>query len=528
MTSVEPSRSRVTVSSSDGCQVSVLFDVAVDRSHAQQAPLPSYFTDFNLDQIVDALSALGSEHDLKAFFCYPLTRVDAVQYRHEVFQDLHSPELLLSIRSFAERMHDVRGHLMRAGKLRDHHHKEAWFLHAAQAYCAAVIAFAAELASVSLRSRALCDFRHYLLRYAEGHPFVALSADTKGLGVDLSAVRYSVLIKANRFSVRNYDDESDYSAEIEETFARFAQGGVKDYRAKFEPSPDLNHIEAKILEFVAQLNPVLFDRLDRYCTENHDFIDATIATFDREIHFYITYIDHVAELQRAGLRFCYPRVSTTSKESRNREGFDLALAKKLVDANAAVVCNDFSLRGKERIIVITGPNQGGKTTFARSFGQLHYLAALGCPVPGCEAELFLFDRLFAHFERQERVENLRGKLEDDLVRIHSILERATPNSIVVMNEVFTSTTLQDEAFLSQRVMERLVELDCLCVWVTFVEELASYAEQTVSMASTVVANNPTVRTFKIVRQPADGLAYAMAIAEKYGLTFERVKERIGP
>ena len=505
---------------------SILFERPEDRSGDDATPAPAFFDDLNCDQIVNAIVAGREEYNLKPFFHDCLTRVDAIRYRHEVMQDLESPSLYESVRTFAERMREIRDHLHRTQKAHHKEQKQAWFLDAIAIYCENINTLADALAGASLKSRGFLALRDYLASYVSAARFASLLAATQKLKADLTTIEYCVVTRGSSFTVRKYEGETDYSVDVEETFDRFKQGAAGDYRVKFSTSQDMNHIEAKILEFVAKLYPEVFTALDKYCSRNGDFIDRTVAVFDREVQFYVAYREHIAPFGRARLSLCYPRMTNTTGKVYERDGFDLALATKLLANGSPVVCNDFDLTGDERILVISGPNQGGKTTFARAFGQLHYLASLGLPVPGSEAQLFLFDQLFTHFEKEEKVENLRGKLEDDLVRIHEILNHATAKSIIILNEVFTSTTIQDEVFLSKKVMEKIVELDLLCVWVTFVDELSSFGAQTVSMVSTVVPENPALRTFKVVRRPADGLAYAMAIAQKYGLTYESIKERI--
>jgi DNA mismatch repair ATPase MutS len=288
----------------------------------------------------------------------------------------------------------------------------------------------------------------------------------------------------------------------------------------------MNHVEAQILELVARLHPETFSKLGEYCAHHQSYLDDTVARFDREVQFYLAYLEHIEPFKSRGLAFCLPLVSAQSKEIHAREGFDLALASKLMSQTEPVVCNDFYLTAAERVLVVTGPNQGGKTTFARMFGQLHYLASLGLPVPAQEARLFLADGLFTHFEREEDLQTLRGKFEDELLRIHEILQHATGDSILIMNESFGSTTLKDALLVGTAVMRQIAELSVPCVFVTFVDELASLSDATVSMMSTVVLDDPAARTYKVVRKPADGLAFAAALAEKYGLTYESLKRRI--
>ena len=487
---------------------------------------PEFFRDLNLDQIVEAITTGRESYDLKPFFYTPLTKLDQISFRHEIMRDLESEPLFATLKSFSERMLAMRRHLVEEKSFHYQYQKERALLAAAEVYSEAVTALRRDLDSTGARSRGLLKMRDYLAQYVAAAPFTTLAQQTRAVKEGFDALRYCVLIDDANITVRNYEAETDYSAEVEETFAIFKQGAVKDYRVGFPESSEMNHVEAMILDFVAKLNPAAFAALDQFCTSHAVFADQSILEFDRGIQFYISYLEYLTAFKNAGLKFCYPQVTDSSKEVVSRNGFDLGLASKLVAANSPPVCNDFQLSGAERMMVVTGPNQGGKTTFARAFGQLHYLASLGCPVPGTEARLFLVDRLFTHFDFEEDIKNLQGKLKDDLLRMHRIFEQATPKSLVVLNEIFASTSLEDATYLGKKILERLSDLDVLGVCVTFLDELSSLNEKTVSMVASIVPENPTQRTFRIDRKPANGLSYALALAEKHQLTYERLKERI--
>jgi DNA mismatch repair protein MutS len=504
---------------------SIVFDTSAQSARVDGRERPAFSADLNLDQIVASVTAGREEYDLEPLFFAPVRDPEAVRYRHEVLSDLGSAAVLESVRAFAKRMHAMRAHLEQAQKFHHAHQQESWFLDAVELYCDAVTALAGELAHLGVESHGFRGLARYMSDYVGSAAFARLEAETRALKADLAEVRYSVQIWGSRVRVSAFEDEADYSAQVQATFAKFKRDRLREYKVTSAVSASMDHVEAQVLDGVSRLHPGVFARLVEHRTRHAGYLDGTVATFDREVQFYLAYLEHIARFQAAGLRFFLPDVSDRARDVCAADAFDLALAEKLVP-HSPVVCNDLRLTDPERILVVTGPNQGGKTTFARMFGQLHHLAGLGLPVPAREARLFLPDRIFTHFERDEDVATLRGKLEDELVRIHAILEQATGESLVIMNESFTSTTLHDALLLGTEVMRQLVELGSLAVCVTFVDELASLGEATVSMVGTVVPDDPAVRTYRIVRRPADGLAYAWAIAEKYGLSYERLKERI--
>ena len=487
--------------------------------------------DLALDQVSARLASATRTVDLAALFACPLDDPDDVRYRQAVFADLRLEPVVHAVDGFEELVRTVLLHENAASQAHYAQERDLWHLHAADAYVQAVTALATTLPAALEEAGATSDALAGLARHVRAHvasaAFEELRDRVARLVEGVASVRVDILVRGAKVTVARYDGETDLEQEVLETFARFRQDVPAGDPRPVGSDLGLDHVQAAILGEVAHLYPELFADLAAFARDVPDVVEPVLRRAAGELLFYTAYLALLRPLEQAGLVTCLPDVTAT-KALSVRDTYDLALARVRVAEHKPVVTNDLELHDAERILVVSGPNQGGKTTAARTFGQLHHLASLGCPVPGRDAQLFLADQVLTQFEREESLDSLEGRLGTDLARMHRLLDAATDRSVVVLNEVFSSTTLDDARFLTRTVLERLIALDVLAVCVTFIDAMSRLGPQTVSVVARVDPDDPTRRTLRLARRPADGRAYALALAAKYGLTDEHLRERLAP
>ncbi|RNI24843.1 MutS-related protein [Flexivirga caeni] len=502
----------------------LLYPVSPDPATLGRRPPDDTLGDLNLDQVFAAISAGCEEYRFEEFFDRPSDDLDVIGHRHEVFADLEDAATAEVIKSFVADAAAVRTRL--AEKLYDPMQADRWFLGAAAAHCDAVTAASQGLDAAPLQSVGLRDLRDRLSAYRSSSEFQALRDEADHLEQGLDDVRFVVHTHAGKITVAAPGDEPDFAGSVLETFARFSAPTGVDDTAERRGAHQLDRVETAVLHMLGQLFPRLFADVAAFHRTHAQFLPQWYRDAEREAAFYLQYLEFMRTLRPAGVKWTLPRLSRQNRAERIVAGCDVALARQRAGDQERCVSNDLQLTPPEQILAISGPNQGGKTTTARLFGQLHYLASLGLPVPAAQAALFLPDAVYTHFERAESIETLSGKLEDELRRARTLLEHATGDSVVIFNETFGSTSLADAYALGATILRQVIDTGALGVYVTFVDDLTRLDEHVVSMMSTTDPADDAVRTFKVVRKRADGKVHAAAIARSHRLTYDDIRQAV--
>jgi DNA mismatch repair ATPase MutS len=200
-----------------------------------------------------------------------------------------------------------------------------------------------------------------------------------------------------------------------------------------------------------------------------DHILSFFTMLRSELAFYIGCLNLHERLADKGEPTCLPEPIPPGEPRLAVEGlYDVCLTLHL---DARAVGNDVHADGK-RLVMITGANQGGKSTFLRSVGLAQLMLQCGMFAPATRFRADVRDGLFTHYKREEDATMESGKLDEELGRMRAIAEAITPGSIVLCNESFASTNEREGSEIARQVLRALLEAGVKVLFVTHLFDLA--------------------------------------------------------
>jgi DNA mismatch repair protein MutS len=193
----------------------------------------------------------------------------------------------------------------------------------------------------------------------------------------------------------------------------------------------------------------------------------------------------------------------------------------LHDIGDRFVANDLSLGPQDRLWLITGPNMGGKSTFLRQAALIAVLAQSGCFVPASRVRLGIVDRLFSRVGASDNLARGRSTFMVEMVETAAILALATPNSLVILDEIGRGTSTYDGLAIAWAVVEAMHDqLKCRTLFATHYHELTRLAGRLDALSLHHVRAREWKGDLVLLHEVANGAAdrsYGIAVAKLAGL-----------
>ena len=203
--------------------------------------------------------------------------------------------------------------------------------------------------------------------------------------------------------------------------------------------------------------------------QSKDHILSFFTNLRTELAFYVGCLNLKECLSSKGLPVVIPECFPADlRHSSFEELYDVSLALALP---TQVVGNSLDCNGKT-LTVITGANQGGKSTFLRSIGIGQLLMQSGMFVPAEKFEASVCNGVFTHYRREEDAEMESGKFDEELQRMSRIVDAIRPYSLVLFNESFAATNEREGSEIARQITNALVEKGIKVVFVTHMYEYA--------------------------------------------------------
>ena len=203
--------------------------------------------------------------------------------------------------------------------------------------------------------------------------------------------------------------------------------------------------------------------------QSTDHVRAFFRALRAELAFYVGCLNLAEQLGRKGEPICFPSALAMDEGRLSFQGlYDVCLALKV---GHRVVGNDAVDDGKG-LVMITGANQGGKSTLLRGIGLAQLMMQCGMFAGGDSFRSSVCDNLFTHYQREEDTAMKSGKLDEELSRMSDIMDHLTSCSLILFNESFAATHEREGSEIARQIVSALVERRIRVVFVTHLYELA--------------------------------------------------------
>lgn len=200
-----------------------------------------------------------------------------------------------------------------------------------------------------------------------------------------------------------------------------------------------------------------------------DHLLAFFTMLRLELGFYVGCLNLHERLAAKGEPTCFPVPLPWGAPALSCRGlYDVSLALRIRDR---VIGNDADADGKS-LVMITGANSGGKSTFLRSVGLAQLMMQCGMFVGAESFRADIRERIFTHFIREEDATMVQGRLDEELSRMSEIAGEATPRSMMLFNESFAATNEREGSEIARQVVQALLESGIKVFYVTHLYALA--------------------------------------------------------
>lgn len=367
----------------------------------------------------------------------------------------------------------------------------------------------------------------------------ALDNDVKSVTI---GINFDNLMRPTEVMLLSVDDEPIHKQTLFERLFR------KDKKA--EPLTDIYMRKYKDGQ-VAEVDKKLFEELDALGSDyvrranaaiNRCYVECTdfLVRLSPQIDFYVGAKGFCERVAKIGFPVCCPKI--VPKENRVficREMHDPVLSNKTVtmilrgDESRPIRTNDCKMDDNARIFLVTGTNNGGKTTYIRSAAVNRILAQAGLYVCASEAEISPCSSIFAHYPLEEKVGIDTSRFTEECRELKLTIEAADEYSLVLLNESLSSTNPYDSLIIAEELLKIFADIGCSILYTTHIFEMTEIPDQInafdpKSRLGTLTAecDESGRPTYNITAGKPDFSRNARYIFEKYGISFEEYKKQL--